>query len=119
MDKAQLIHNFWNSFGVSAYDENTVPDNAVLPYITYEFQSASFNERISLSASIWDKSNSWKTVTELSNKIDVELIGGKIISKDNISAWILKGTPFAQRMADENDNIRRIVLLMECEFNEL
>ena len=35
MDKYQAINEFWNRFGVMAYDENTVPDDAELPYITY------------------------------------------------------------------------------------
>ena len=35
MDKQQAIHGFWSSFGITAYDENSVPDDAELPYITY------------------------------------------------------------------------------------
>lgn len=44
MDRAQAIHSFWNSFGLKAYDENTVPDNAKLPYITYEVAVSSFDD---------------------------------------------------------------------------
>ena len=35
MDKSQAVHDFWSSFGLTAYDENAVPDNAQMPYITY------------------------------------------------------------------------------------
>lgn len=35
MNKAQAIQAFWESFGVPAYEESTVPDDAVMPYITY------------------------------------------------------------------------------------
>ena len=54
MDRAQAINSFWNSFGLRAYDENTVPQNAVLPYITYEVAIASFEDGdVPLTASVW------------------------------------------------------------------
>ena len=34
MTKANAIYNFWNSFGITAYEENTVPEDAIFPYIT-------------------------------------------------------------------------------------
>ena len=35
MNKEQAIHFFWSQFGLPAYDENSVPDDAQMPYITY------------------------------------------------------------------------------------
>ena len=31
MDKFQAQQSFWSSFGLTAYDENTVPDDAEYP----------------------------------------------------------------------------------------
>mgnify|MGYP007057717663 CR=1 FL=1 len=28
MNKTQALHQFWNSFGIDAYEENSVPDDA-------------------------------------------------------------------------------------------
>ena len=36
MDKSQALNTFWNSFGIPAYDEYTVPDGTSIPYITYD-----------------------------------------------------------------------------------
>jgi len=33
--EAQALYNYFSGFGIPAYAENTVPDDAVLPYITY------------------------------------------------------------------------------------
>lgn len=36
--KTQALYNFWNSFGLTAYEENAVPtgdEKPKLPYITY------------------------------------------------------------------------------------
>ena len=32
MDKAQSLDAFWNSFGVDAYDESSVPDEKYLKF---------------------------------------------------------------------------------------
>ena len=45
MDKAQALHSFWSGFGLTAYDENTVPDGAQLPYITYEVEGDPYMQR--------------------------------------------------------------------------
>ena len=36
MTKAAAMYQFWNSFGLTAYEENTVKDDASFPYITYQ-----------------------------------------------------------------------------------
>ena len=43
MTAEQTLHSFWSSFGLTAYDENSVPDDAVLPYITYSVSYDSFD----------------------------------------------------------------------------
>ena len=51
MTAEQTLHSFWSSFGLTAYDENSVPDDAVLPYITYSVSYDSFDNNVSLTAS--------------------------------------------------------------------
>ena len=63
MDKMQAYHDFWSSFGWKAYDETSVPDIAVLPYITYESATDSFGTQLSLNASLWSRSTSWADIT--------------------------------------------------------
>lgn len=116
MDREQALNAFWNGF-CEAYDENTVPEDAVLPRITYEVAVDEFNNPVSMTASIWDRSRSWASVTALCHTIeDVLRGGGKIVRYDTGAIWIKAGTPFAQRMSDPDDTIRRIVLNIEAEY---
>lgn len=117
MNKEQALNLFWNRFNVLAYDENTVPDDAVLPYITYSVGISEINYPVSLTASIWDRSTSWGDVTEIFDDVSHELDhGGRIIPYDGGAFWIKKGRPFAQRVSDEDDSIRRILINVEVEF---
>ena len=121
MDKWQAINTFWNSFGIPAYDENSVDtgENAPsYPYITYQAQIGALNQVLSLSASIWYRSSSW---TDASNKADeiAEAIGTgyKIIEVDGGYLWITRSQPFAQRMNDPSDDkIKRVYIMANAEF---
>ena len=117
MTKEQAIHNFWNSFGVPAYDENTVPDDAVLPYITYEVAVDDFGHTVISATNIWDKSTSWNGVTSILELVTNELgLGGTTRRYDGGLMWIMRGTPFARRVPDDNQNIRHISINIETEF---
>ena len=118
MDKMQALQAFWKQFGWSAYDETSVPDTAQLPYITYEASTDNFGNTIAQTASIWSRSTSWAEAVGMQK--DIEAIigrGGTFQPFDGGAIWIKRGTPFAQRMADDSsDTIRRVVLNIEAEF---
>ena len=117
MDAEQAIHSFWSSFGLTAYDENTVPDNADLPRITYSLSKAYFDEPVMLSASLWYKSTSWAEILQKVGQIGYTIgLGGKVLITDDGYIWLKRGVPFAQRMSDEDDSIRRIYLNIEVEY---
>jgi len=118
MNKMQTLHAFWSSFGLKAYDETSVPDNAQLPYITYEASSDEFGNKIAQTASLWYRSSSWADITEKEEQI-AEFIGrgGVMVAYEGGSMWIQKAVPWAQRMDDPSDEmIRRIVLNVTIEF---
>lgn len=117
-DKWTAINTLWNSFGLNAYDENTVPEQAEVPYITYQAATASLDEVVYITASIWYRSNSWAEVSQKAEEISNLIGGGMGVGYDGGRLWVTKTTPFAQRMADDNDaQIRRIVLQVAAEFH--
>ena len=121
MDKAQFYHNFWSSFTWPAYDESTVPEKgenkALLPYITYMTIEDEFEHPVYPSASLWTYGTSWATVSQKAKEIAQYIgYGGKIFRLDSGLVWIQRGHPFAQRMTEEDDMIRRIVLNIDVEF---
>lgn len=115
-NKWQAIHNFWNSFGIPAYDENTVPENAVMPYITYNAVVSSFEEPVLLTGSIWYRTTAWDDISLKADEVYNYLDEYRIIKIDDGYIFMNKGTPFAQRMSDEDDSIRRIYINIEAEF---
>ena len=118
MTKAAAIYQFWNSFGLAAYDENTVPDDAAFPYITYQLVTDSFDYEIPLTASIWYRSESWTAINAKTEEVSRGISrGGKIIPCDGGAIWLKRGQPFAQSMGDESDNlIKRKYLNITAEF---
>lgn len=118
MNKETALHNFWNSFGVDAYDETSVPDKATFPYITYNMATDSLGNVVPLHAQLWYKSNSWLGVTALKDAIAARITGEnyETVKFDGGYIYIAGGTPFAQRIDDENDTIKRIYINAQAEF---
>ena len=118
MTKAAAIYQFWSGFGLTAYEENTVPTDATFPYITYQLATDSFDREIPLSASLWYRSESWTAINAKTEEISKKISrGGKIIACDGGAIWLKRGQPFAQNMRDESDDlIKRKYLNITAEF---
>lgn len=119
MDKAQSIQSFWSSFGIPAYDENSVPDDAVKPYITYNCSIDELGSVTTMYASLWYYSTNWVDIMAKTNEIEKKLShGGVLIPIDGRGyTWIVKGHPFAQKMRDESDDmIRRVYINLQVEY---
>lgn len=120
MDSAQALHEFWSGFGWKAYDENTVPSQAFdpeMPRITYSVAMAEFDSTIALSASLWTRSYSWGEISQKADEIyDAIGLSGVLLDYDYGKVWVKRGVPFAQRMSDEDDTVRRIYLNLEVEY---
>lgn len=117
MDKAQAIHSFWSSFELTAYDENTVDEDAEMPYITYSVSTDSLDEPVTLYGSLWYKSTSWEEISKKVEEIAEYIDEASPIKLDKGYLWVMKGTPFAQRMSDpSSDLIRRIYINVDAEF---
>lgn len=118
--KTQAIYNFWSSFGLPAYEENTVPageNTPKLPYITYAVVESGFDQDTVLSGSLWYSGYSWADADRKAAEINAALAkGGKMIPYSDGILWVKRGTPFAQHMEDENDTIRRIYINLTAEF---
>ena len=118
MTKAAAIYQFWSSFNLTVYEENTVPTDATFPYITYQLVTDSFDREIPLTASLWYRSESWTAINAKTEEISQKISrGGKIISCDGGAIWLKRGKPFAQNMGDESDDlIKRKYINITAEF---
>lgn len=118
MTKAAAIYQFWSGFGLTAYEENTVPEDAAFPYITYQLVTDSFDREVAVTASLWYRGESWTAINAKTEEISAHIgLGGKIIKCDGGRIWIKRGQPFAQNMGDESDDlIKRKYLNVTIEY---
>lgn len=118
MTKAASIYQFWSGFGLTAYEENTVPTDANFPYVTYQLVTDSFDREVAATSSLWYRGESWAVVNAKTEEIAQYIgLGGKIIKCDGGCIWIKRGHPFAQNMGDESDDlIKRKYLNLTLEY---
>lgn len=130
MNKEQAYNSFWSRFGVLAFEENSVPDDKTIqslidaglaeakyPYIAYQVITDDLGHPVYPMASIYDRSTSWKRITDLKNVISEHIKNMTTIKLDNGRMFITKGSPFAQQQLESEDmNIRRIILNLQVEF---
>ena len=118
MTKSAAIYQFWSGFGLTAYEESTVPTDAAFPYITYQLVTDSFDREVPVTASLWYRSESWTGINAKTEEISQKISrGGKIIPCDDGAIWMKRGQPFAQNMGDESDDlIKRKYLNITAEF---
>ena len=106
MTKAAAIYQFWSSFGLTAYEENTVPTDAAFPYATYQLVTDSFDREVAATASLWYRGESWTAINAKTEEISKKIgASGKKIAVDGGGIWIKRGQPFAQNMGDESDDL--------------
>lgn len=118
MNKWQAINEFWNKFGIPAYDENSIPDDISLPYISYSVQVGSLGDTLLMTASIYDRSTSWKFISDKADEIANYVDRFTILPLDTGYLWLTPGAPFAQRMSDDvySDTIKRMYIVLNGEF---
>lgn len=115
MTKEQALHSFWSSFGLIAYEENSVPsgeNKPDLPYITYDVSTDSFLNEVALSGNLWYSGTKWNDVNEKADEIANKINGGIIVG----CALIKPGSPFSTNVPDINDRIRRKRINITVEF---
>lgn len=129
MTKEEALYQFWSGFGIPAIEENSVPSSGDkspnFPYISYQSVTDSFDNDVALSASIWDIDvigqgdipghSALRFVSEKADEISRAIgRGGKVVGG---IVWIRRGTPFAQNMGDEsNDLIKRKYINVTVEY---
>ena len=118
MDKGQALQTFWASFGLPAYEQGTVPDDAVMPYITYNVAFGNFDSTVTLNADLWYRSKAWKDADKKTEQIS-QAIGrrGYETRIDGGYLWIKKQMPrFSEHATDPDDMVRRVRLFIEADF---
>lgn len=120
MNKQQALYKFWSGFGLNAYEQNNVPYDVIMPYITYNESIGSIGSTVTLTGSLWyfDEDGDRLDIVDKTNEIAEAIgLGGMTVKYDDGMLWVTKGTPFAQAMDDPQDTrIKRMVLNLSAEY---
>ena len=117
MNKYQALYNFYSSFEINAYEENSVPDNAELPYITYESIIADLDmESVALSCQIYFKSNSLMKINAITEKLYNALEGGAKLKCDSGYIVLYRGRPFAQNRPSGDKTIKAKYINISADY---
>lgn len=121
MTRAEAYQAFWASFGLEAFEENAVPtgkDAPVFPYLTYSFIEDEFGNQVAEIVNLWYRSSSWVECNDKTNEISTAIgRGGILLPYEGGAIWLQRGSPFAQSMGDNTDDlIRRKYINLTAEF---
>lgn len=116
--KEQAIHEFWNSFGIKAYDSTDVPSNVTYPYLTYTNPTDSLGNVVSINVNLWYRDSSWRNASLKKDELARRIIGpdNPTVKFDEGRIYFAGGTPFAQRADDDDPAIKRYYINVTAEF---
>ena len=116
LDKWSAQKVYWSSFGFPAYEELTVPENAQMPYITYQAVNGQLGGIMNASASLYYQGKSWTAIMQEVGQME-KAIDRQVFIEEGIMKVRKPLSHFAQPMSDPSDDkIRRMLLTVEIEF---
>ncbi len=119
MTKAAALHQFFSSFGITAYTATSVPEDAVFPYLTYELITNAWEGgEVGLTVSLWFYTTSEAVPNAKAEELSEAIgMGGKILRCDGGYIWLKRGSPWCQSLADETSpTIKRRYINVTAEY---
>lgn len=120
MTPEAAIYQFMNEFGIPAYPDSSVPDDAEFPYITYSLTLGEFLEpEVNMPVNVWYRTESESApnakVREMFTRIGP---GGVTVPCDDGMLWVKRGSPWAQALAisEEDEMVKRRYVNINLEF---
>lgn len=121
--KEQALFEFWSSFGIPTFEENTVPDDWMkepepYPYLTYNAPTDRLGNVIPIHCDLWYRSSSALDVIEKKNEILKRVLehGFVTVPFDGGYIYIMEGTPLAQPIDDDDPAIQRYYINLSAEY---
>jgi hypothetical protein len=108
---AKALYTFWNSFGIPAYLEEHIPDDAQLPYITYTMVDPDWQENASIQGRVWYRSDNFTTLNAKVDEISNRIGDGHSIRTNNGVVVLYKDINFAQIQPFPEDTLMRVAYI--------
>lgn len=118
MTKGAALQSFFDSI-MTSYTASAVPDDAKLPYLTYDFITSAWDGgEVGLTVNMWFRTTSEKEPNAAVDKLSKAIgLGGVQIPCDDGVIWLKRGSPWAQSLTDETDKtIKRRYINVTAEY---
>ena len=118
MTKGAALQSFFDSI-MTSYASSSVPDDATLPYLTYELITSAWNGgEVGLTVNMWFRTTSEKEPNLYVEKLSKAIgLGGVFLHCDDGVIWLKRGSPWAQSLTDATDKtIKRRYINVTAEY---
>ena len=118
MTKGAALQSFFDSI-MTSYAASSVPDNAALPYLTYDFITSAWDGgEVGLTVNMWFRTTSEKEPNAAVDRLSKAIgLGGVQLPCDDGMIWLKRGSPWAQSLTDETDKtIKRRYINVTAEY---
>lgn len=114
-ESMRALSDFWASFGLDAYPEGDVPDDAALPYITYTAALPDFLQPVTHQARVWYRDTGYAAISGKVDEIRARFgYPGTVLLPAGAGALCVRvENPFAQRMPMDATEIKCMYLNFE------
>lgn len=116
-DVAAALYAFWNSFGLTFYTTNNVPESAVLPYGTYDLAVGKTLSSTPLGARLWWEGTLPAELFEKADEIHEQIKNGYQIPCGNGYLVLYSGDPFVQPVSDDDNRLSTLYLNVTASFD--
>ena len=118
MTKGAALQSFFGGI-MTAYAASAVPDDATLPYLTYDLITSAWGSgEVGLTVNMWFRTTSEKEPNAAVDKLSKAIgLGGVQLQCDDGIIWLKRGSPWAQSLTDETDKtIKRRYINVTAEY---
>ena len=118
MTKGAALQSFFDGI-MTSYVASAVPDDATLPYLTYELITSAWDGgEVGLTVNMWFRTTSEKEPNAAVDKLSKAIgLGGVQLPCDDGVIWLKRGSPWCQNLQDDTDkNIKRRYINVTAEY---
>ena len=118
MTKGAALQSFFDII-MTSYAASAVPDDATLPYLTYELITNAWDGgEVGLAVNMWFRTTSEKEPNAAVDKLSKAIgLGGVFLHCDDGIIWLKRGSPWAQSLTDATDKtIKRRYINVTAEY---
>jgi len=117
MTSGAALQQFFSRF-MDAYPASAVPDDVVLPYLTYELKTSSFNDSaVVLTVNMWFHTESEAVPNAKAKELSTAIgRGGVFLECDDGIIWLKRGEPFSQAVNTGDNSVKQRYINVIAEY---